>query len=514
LIKSTLQQATLSPAISAGVQALADGVTQAMFLSKIKTVAAGVLMAGAIGTGTGVALFPGGGPDQVVASEPSKGVGPGKEAPKEDGLNKFLNSLNGKANLNEVIAVWTENERTKLKLRIELLRNEARRDAELVRNGALPKEASRTKELKEEIAKAESELKKLGGEPDNVADKQLRQSELEMMKDRLSYEERMVKKGYLPASAPLATKREIARLEEELKKLAAPKAPDPRLAAMEALIQKMEEIVAITADGVKKGVVPQQELLNAEQRLLDLKFKVLVSARPSTTDPTRADAEKRAAYEETIRKLEMIVTQTAEGVKKGIIPKMELLNAEATLLHYKFQLAELTVSAPAHPKGEDRLTAIALREIAVRQKEANLKRAEVLYKQKVVSLEELQQIRIELAQSRAELSTAEGDHGAAVSHRDAVVKELEDVLRDTKSLFERKVASAESVRKAEAALAEAKIAAMQGGIRKQLADLVNIREQDLKSAKAMFDAKVASVEELRKAEQALAEAKLRLAEGR
>jgi multidrug resistance efflux pump len=155
-----------------------------------------------------------------------------------------------------------------------------------------------------------------------------------------------------------------------------------------------------------------------------------------------------------------------------------------------------------------------LREIAVRQKEANLKRAEVLYKQKVVSLEELQQIRIELAQSRAELSTAEGDHGAAVSHRDAVVKELEDVLRDTKSLFERKVASAESVRKAEAALAEAKIAAMQGGIRKQLADLVNIREQDLKSAKAMFDAKVASVEELRKAEQALAEAKLRLAEGR
>ena len=46
--------------------------------------------------------------------------------------------------------------------------------------------------------------------------------------------------------------------------------------------------------------------------------------------------------EEVIRKLETIVEKTRDGVRRSIIPEPELLNAEATLALYKFKLVELT----------------------------------------------------------------------------------------------------------------------------------------------------------------------------
>ena len=515
LIESTLQQAMLKPAVSAGVRALADGVTHAMFLSKVKTVAASVLVVGAIGTGTGTVFLPNGDASQIVASEPGKGAAPKKEAPKEDGLDTFLNSLNTKTNLNDVIDVWSNDQRTRLALRIKLLRGEADREAELVRKGLLPKEASRSKELGEEIAKAEGELKKLGGEPVNIEEKRILQAELETLKDRLAYEEKMVKKGFLPESAPLKTKREITRLEEALAKLVAPKGPDPRRAAMEALIQKMEEIVANTADGVKKGVIPKQELLNAEQRVLEYKFKLLELEGKADSKPRVVNARMIEAMKATVQKLEEIVKQTEAGVQRGIVPVSELLNSQATLARYQFELAQLMAEAPADGTADVKdATTIERKRAAVKQKETELARAEQLAKQKLISLEELRRLRIDLARLRAELATAEGDHASAMQHREAVIKEYEVMLIDVQKLYEAKVASSQDLRNAQAALAEAKIELMQTGIRKQLAELVAIREQEARAVKALFDAKTASVEELHKAERALAEAKLRLAEGR
>ena len=71
LIESTLR-GVWTPAAAARARALADGVTQAMFLTKVKMVAAAVLVVGVVGTGTGVAIVPGAGPGPVMGDEPAK----------------------------------------------------------------------------------------------------------------------------------------------------------------------------------------------------------------------------------------------------------------------------------------------------------------------------------------------------------------------------------------------------------------------------------------------------------
>jgi hypothetical protein len=70
------------------------------------------------------------------------------------------------------------------------------------------------------------------------------------------------------------------------------------------------------------------------------------------------------------------------------------------------------------------------------------------------------------------------------------------------------------LRTVELALAEAKVEALKAGVRRQLADIVRLRQQELADAKTLFDAKAIPAEEVRKAEQAFTEAKLRLAEER
>ena len=51
-------------------------------------------------------------------------------------------------------------------------------------------------------------------------------------------------------------------------------------------------------------------------------------------------------------------------------------------------------------------------------------------------------------------------------------------------------------------------------IRKQLADIVSIRERELKDAKTLFESKAISAEELRRAERAASEANARLSASR
>ena len=87
---------------------------------------------------------------------------------------------------------------------------------------------------------------------------------------------------------------------------------------------------------MRRNIVPQQELLNAEQHILEYKLKLAELIEPPA-------AEKRGhALEEAIRKMEQIVEQTRDGVRRNIVPEQELLNAAQRVLEYKFKLAELT----------------------------------------------------------------------------------------------------------------------------------------------------------------------------
>jgi hypothetical protein len=63
----------------------------------------------------------------------------------------------------------------------------------------------------------------------------------------------------------------------------------------------------------------------------------------------------------------------------------------------------------------------------------------------------------------------------------------------------------------EVGLAEARVEALRAHVRRQLAEIVSVREADLKDARALADAKAMSAEDLRRAERALADAKARLA---
>jgi WD40 repeat protein len=85
---------------------------------------------------------------------------------------------------------------------------------------------------------------------------------------------------------------------------------------------------------VKRGQVIA--LLDDEQAYLQWKAATAKAAAAKTS------AE---AYEVTVAKLKEIVTQTADGVARGIIPKQELLNSQATLARYQADLVEKQGSA-------------------------------------------------------------------------------------------------------------------------------------------------------------------------
>jgi WD40 repeat protein len=62
---------------------------------------------------------------------------------------------------------------------------------------------------------------------------------------------------------------------------------------------------------------------------------------------TKADAAVKSAnsYQETVKKLEEIVAQTKDGVDRGIVPKQELLNSQATLARYRSEYVDHLGSA-------------------------------------------------------------------------------------------------------------------------------------------------------------------------
>ena len=61
----------------------------------------------------------------------------------------------------------------------------------------------------------------------------------------------MVRKGFMTETQVKRTRLEVARAEAALAKAEAPKPPDPRRAAADAVIRKLEQIVEQTREGVR-----------------------------------------------------------------------------------------------------------------------------------------------------------------------------------------------------------------------------------------------------------------------
>jgi len=631
LIDSTVQLIAKDTLASTAIHSLANGVMQTMFVAKLKTLAAGVMLCGILGTGTSLVWIPGSGTGEAVAGQERTETGPvprvvstetipqqladgiaftrKKMKQEESDAAWFGTRIKGQTDSTSGTTRWklfsqrskrdrladsmakgeatqadldrldrqieqTEEllkalpVRTPEELRLEEvtnriveLRSRATFVENMVRRGYMTQ--AELKKVQSEIALVEAEEKQLVGSP--KADKQRAslQAELDLYRERLAWEERMLAKKFVTESQVRKTKQEIARVEAALAKPGIPKALEPMRAALEATIQKLEKIVEQTAAGVKKGIVPHAELLNSELTLLRYRLKLVRLTEPTEvhkssealfkkleeiiqklsagvergTIPLQelfnaeavlvkekfellehsnslgavaaiASDPRLAAMEALIKKMEEIVEKTAEGVRKGIIPQQELLNAERTVLEYKFKLLEILPAArsPASPTQS--------RKASVEARERELARAEILLKQKVISLMEVQRLRALLSRLRAEEAESLDEYARALKHREASVAELLAVHAATKQMHEQGTASRTDLRAINLAVAEAKVDLLQTETRRHLAEIVAIREQELREAKALLEAKLSPIEEVRKAELGLAEAKARLAKGR
>jgi len=458
LLTSTIHLAATGSAgavASAGVRALADGVSQAMVMTKLKALAATVLIAGILGTGTGVVLVPVSGRSEVVAADPPK------EAAKKDAKGdrkridldrgaSLIADLQGRLKAEPTNKNNVDNLIMILSRHAQSLRTEIERIAPQVQSGWV-KQAELDK-LNTELRDTETQLTRMQAGRVKDPERDALAAEVDVLTERAAFEERLVKKGYMTESQLKKTRAEIARAEAALANWDARKAADPRRAALEELIRKMEEIVETKRQGVDKGVAPRGELLEAERSLLEYKVKLL-----ELTD--RAPETKPAARRDPV-----------------------------VVLDELFDLAS--------------------------RKEEDLNRAETLFKQNAISLQEIRQRRAGVSRLKAEMAEQSGDYAAAAKHRESVATQLEAEAADAKKLFERKLISRGEVRAVEVSLAEAKVEVHRTAVRRHLAEIVAVREQELKEAKTLFDTRAISAEELRQAEWALSQAKLRLAESR
>ena len=138
------------------------------------------------------------------------------------------------------------------------------------------------------------------------------------------------------------TRIEILRVEAALAKLDAPKAADPAAGGDGGSHSQAGTGRRPNTEGVGEEIVPQSELLDAEANLGKLQLELAELTDPLAASAPKAPDPRRAAMEAVVRTLETIVEKTRDGVRRSIIPEAELLNAEATLALYKFKLVELT----------------------------------------------------------------------------------------------------------------------------------------------------------------------------
>ena len=133
---------------------------------------------------------------------------------------------------------------TALAEHVKSLRDEAERVRPLVARGTVKQ--TELDQLLAELRTAEEQLEKHTPKPAKDPERAALEAELDTLKDRAAFEERMVKKGFMTESQLKKTRVDLLRVEAALEKLDDPKDPDPRRAAMEELIRK-QEIVEQTA---------------------------------------------------------------------------------------------------------------------------------------------------------------------------------------------------------------------------------------------------------------------------
>ena len=367
----------------------------------------------------------------------------------------------------------------------------------MVRKGYMTSEE--LAKVRAELALVEQEEKKLLGLPRGDKERAVLDADLNSLKQRLAWEEQMVKKQFMQASQLDKTKADIARLESLLTKRDEPKTDPAWKDEAAELIRNMEKIVEQTAEGVRKGIVPLQELWNAEAARLRYKLQILDDA-----DEPKDSDRRHEAIKVIVLKMEKIVEQTKTGVEKGIVPTQELLNSQRTLLEFRLKLAQSKPRSEPTPDEKDLL------DRRIRLKMEEVAKQESLRKQGDVTLEQVRQARMELARLQLEKANIAGDYMEARRLRESVVQELETTRETTKSLHERGVVSNKDLRAIDLALAEARIELAQAKVKEQLAAIVAIREKELQEVRSQFAAKTVTMDDVRIAERALKEAKARL----
>jgi RNA polymerase sigma factor (sigma-70 family) len=357
-------------------------------------------------------------------------------------------------------------------------------------------------------------------DPDRAAQRARLEADIAQLRDRKAYTERMVQKGFMTQAQLAADAARLAEAEALLAKFdaAPPKGPEPgptadELAAklreidrekqareVEALRERLEQMEEL----LRKGLVTQIDVDAAKVQLFQAEVELRKLAPPPAADARRTELEDR------LRKLTAILKQTEVGRDRTLVPEIEFVQAQLRVLQVRFEL--LGLDAQSDPKVaaqqkevQDQIVDLLDRTVAL---------AEQGYRRGVIPVVELKRTRADAAVTKAELQEAVGRFDRAVGHREAAVKELDAILQTTQAGNQQGMISAASLREALLAVAEAKANAHRTALRKELAEIVTLREEDVRALKKRANTGAAAREEVRRAEQSLAEARARLAEGR
>jgi RNA polymerase sigma factor (sigma-70 family) len=340
-------------------------------------------------------------------------------------------------------------------------------------------------------------------------------ADIEQWRDRKAYTERMVQKGFMTQAQLVADAARLAEAEALLAKFDAARPPvektaDDLAARLREIdrekqtreVEQLRERLKRMEELFQKGTVTRTDVDAAKVQLFQAEVELRKLAPPPAVDARRAELEDR------LRKLTAILERTEEGVKRNVVPEIELVQARQRVLQARIEL--LRLDARSDPKVaaqqkevQDQIVDLLDRTVAL---------AEQGYRRGVIPVIELKRTRADAAVTKAELQEAVGRFDQAVGHREAAVKELDAILQTTQVGNQQGMISAAALREALLAVAEAKANAHRTALRKELAEIVTIREAELAALRPVASKVPAS--KIRAAERALADAKAKLAEGK
>ncbi|HVK07855.1 MAG TPA: sigma-70 family RNA polymerase sigma factor [Gemmataceae bacterium] len=351
-------------------------------------------------------------------------------------------------------------------------------------------------------------------EPDRAAQRARLEADVAQLRDRKAYAERMVQKGFMTQAQLAADTAKLAEAEALLAKLDAAQSKGPAAADLAAKlreidrekqareVERLRDDLKRTEELFKKGLVAQVELDAAKVRLAQAEIDLQKLTPPPAADGRRAELERMLRF--TTRLLE----QVEAGHKQGTIPEAEVLHHQVVALRTRFDL--LGLDAATDPKAaaergklRDDLVALLDRRVAL---------AEAANRKGVVPDVEVWNVRAETANQKAALADALGEYALAVRLRTEAADRAEAVLKTTADARRQMLIPESEVRQAQLAAAAARADLHRAALRKELADVVTIREADLAALRAV--ASKVPAKSIQAAERALAEARAKLAEGK